>query len=350
MTKDITLKVKGMHCAACELVLEKEISELSEVKKVDAKLLNNSIQLQITDKTNIDTLKEKINSRIGEFGYSVDEQNDKEDESRHTNSNKFKPFSRKDIRDYITAFAIAIMVIALFFGIQSTGIAENYGAAEINLAFIFFIGIIASISTCMAVVGSLVLSISSGYAKSSTNQFQATRALIVFHLSRLAAFFVLGGVIGLIGSAFTLTMQTTLIINIVLFTVLILMGLNLLGFEVAAKFLPRMPKAIVKSQLGNKRANLVTPVILGAITFFLPCGFTQSMQIFSLGTGSFINGAVTMFVFALGTFPVLALISFASVKLSKTLQSSVFFKTAGTIVILFALYNLYSSFVAGGIL
>lgn len=337
--KEVELKINGMKCAACELVIENKVSKLDGVKKADAKLSSGTLHLQVKDNTDLSSLKNKIDSQINEDGYSLEDNSVKNKRS----------LSKKELRDYITALAIAILVVALFFGIQATGIAENYGAAEINLAFVFFIGIIASISTCMAVVGSLVLSISSQYAKVG-----ATKSLITFHLSRLVSFFVLGGVIGLIGSAFTLTMQTTLIINLILFLVLVLMGLNLLGFEFATKLLPRMPKSLVKSHLNSDeqkgKINLITPAILGAITFFLPCGFTQSMQIFSLGTGSFVNGAITMFVFALGTFPVLALISFASIKLSKTLQSSVFFKTAGLIVILFALYNLYSSLIASGIL
>ena len=49
--------------------------------------------------------------------------------------------------------------------------------------------------------------------------------------------------------------------------------------------------------------------------FFLPCGFTQALQLYVLGKGSFATGAVTMLVFALGTLPALlslsALSSFA---------------------------------------
>ncbi len=91
-------------------------------------------------------------------------------------------------------------------------------------------------------------------------------------------------------------------------------------------------------------------VLLGVSTFFLPCGFTQSMQFYALTTGSFISGALTMFVFSLGTLPVLSLISFASVKFSKNFKSGLFFKTAGFIVIFFAIFNLLSAFVAIGLI
>ncbi|NCP77121.1 sulfite exporter TauE/SafE family protein [bacterium] len=41
----------------------------------------------------------------------------------------------------------------------------------------------------------------------------------------------------------------------------------------------------------------------GALTFFLPCGFTLAMQAYAITTGSFITGALTMMAFALGTAP-----------------------------------------------
>lgn len=58
----------------------------------------------------------------------------------------------------------------------------------------------------------------------------------------------------------------------------------------------------------------------------------------------------TMFAFALGTFPVLALISLASVNLSTSRRSGLFFKTAGIIVIAFALLNLMNSFAVIGLI
>jgi len=117
------------------------------------------------------------------------------------------------------------------------------------------------------------------------------------------------------------------------------------------RFQFRMPKLFGNEIVnqGSKKSYL-TPILLGASTFFLPCGFTQSMQLYSLTTGNFINGAITMFVFALGTLPVLALISFASVKLSSSLQSKLFFKTAGFIVLFFALFNFLGALTALGLI
>ena len=92
------------------------------------------------------------------------------------------------------------------------------------------------------------------------------------------------------------------------------------------------------------------PIAIGAATFFLPCGFTQSMQLYTLTTGSFWTGSLTMLAFALGTLPVLAIISFSSLSIRKNTSSGIFFKTAGLIVIFFGLFNLINALASTGII
>lgn len=60
-----------------------------------------------------------------------------------------------------------------------------------------------------------------------------------------------------------------------------------------------------------------TPLIVGFATFFLPCGFTQSMQVAALSSGSFASGLAIMLAFALGTLPMLALLSFGSASFAR---------------------------------
>ena len=91
---------------------------------------------------------------------------------------------------------------------------------------------------------------------------------------------------------------------------MIILGLNLLDFHFAKRLQPTIPKFLPRYTLGLTKLNhTLTPFLVGVATFFLPCGFTQSMQIYTLSTGNFITGAMTMFSFAMGTFPMLALVS-----------------------------------------
>ena len=57
------------------------------------------------------------------------------------------------------------------------------------------------------------------------------------------------------------------------------------------------------------------------------------MQVASLASGSFLSGSLIMLTFAIGTLPVLALLSFSSVTFSKSRQAPLFFASSGVVVI-----------------
>jgi sulfite exporter TauE/SafE len=133
--------------------------------------------------------------------------------------------------------------------------------------------------------------------------------------------------------------------------VMLVLGLKLLDiFPWVKKVCPTLPsflsEKIKRVALLN---NSLTPLFVGVATFFLPCGFTQSMQIYTLSTGNFWIGGLTMLAFAIGTLPVLALISFSSFSIKNSASSGIFFKSAGLIVVLFALFNLINSLVVIGL-
>lgn len=325
--------VDGMHCAACELIVEKKLSKHEKVKLVKAVLNSQKVAIHIEDGNSANI--EELNALLVDSGYTL----------QHSKTARSKP-------NYVElgkAFLISLGFVGMFIFLQKLGIVNLVSTNQVTLPFVFLIGVVASLSTCMAVVGGLVLSLSTSYVKLDRN---GSIPIVKFHLARLIGFFILGGLIGVLGSAFTLTSTTTFLLNLILFFVMVTLGTGLLGiFPSLKRFQFRMPRL-----LGNKIANdegkksYMTPILLGASTFFLPCGFTQSMQLYSLTTGNFVNGALTMFVFALGTLPVLALISFVSVQFASSLQSKLFFKSAGFIVLFFALFNFLGVLIALGLI
>lgn len=329
-----SFSISGMHCAGCELTIERNVKPLAGIKKADAILSKQVLNIETTANINIAELKSQINSAIGEYGYQIVDE-------RKAHQNNWTKLT--------TALLIASGIAGLFLLLQKLGIGDLVSADQMSLPVIFMIGVVASLSTCMAVVGGLVLTISSSYTKANKGK---TKPLIMFHAARLVGFFILGGIIGILGTAFTLSPTAIFIINLILFGVMIILGLNMLDiFPELNKFQLRMPKFFTSSKVSQEEINgVIAPITLGIITFFLPCGFTQSMQLFSLTAGGFIQGATTMFVFALGTLPVLALISFASAKFSKGLNSDLFFKTAGFLILFFAVFNFLAALAAMGII
>ena len=77
----------------------------------------------------------------------------------------------------------------------------------------------------------------------------------------------------------------------------------------------------------------------GALTFFLPCGFTQAMQLYAVTSGSFLSGALIMGIFALGTAPGLLGIGGVT-SLLKGNSIKHFYRFAGVLVFVLAVVNM----------
>jgi sulfite exporter TauE/SafE len=259
-----------------------------------------------------------------------------------------KQIKEKKWSDFKIALPIALAFAVLFFILQKIGLVNLVDAGNVTYGTAFIIGIVASLSTCMAVVGGLVLSMSATFAKVGDR----VKPQLMFHGGRIISFFILGGVIGAVGSAFTLNTGTSFALSFVIGLVMLALGVNLIDvFPWAKRLQPSMPQFIARHAHGVSRFNhTLTPLLVGVATFFLPCGFTQSMQLYTLSTGSFLAGGLTMLSFALGTLPVLALMSFSLSNFKDSPRAGIFFKSAGLIVIMFALFNIINSLVVIGLI
>ncbi|OGH12522.1 MAG: hypothetical protein A2857_07015 [Candidatus Levybacteria bacterium RIFCSPHIGHO2_01_FULL_36_15] len=327
---------KGMHCTSCEILIEKKLAMFSGVENVKARLNHQEVIVTGNFREDALTLAQKLTDLIKNSGYQLSIEKD-----NHRNVK---------LSEFYTAAPIALVIILVFIMLQKLGIVNLVNTSKINYPAIFLIGIVASLSSCMAVVGGLVLSIAANLSRETKGKI--FKSQIMFHLGRILGFFILGGAIGFLGSAFTLSQTASFALGILIAFVMIVLGLNLLDiFHFTKKLQPRIPKFILGNFIKEgKVENEVSSFLIGAATFFLPCGFTQSMQIYSLSTGNFINGALTMFIFAFGTFPVLAAISFSSINLARSVKSGIFFKTAGILVLAFALFNLLNAFTSIGLI
>jgi sulfite exporter TauE/SafE/copper chaperone CopZ len=329
-----TLYVHGMHCQACVILTESELAEHAKVVSATSDLASRTVDIYGNfPGMSPDEIARELSPLLTKHGYTLATQPE-------LTKNNWKDFSK--------AVPIALGFIILFIILQKLGVVQLVDTSRVTYGTAFVIGIVASLSTCMAIVGGLVLSMSATFAKKG----DSVRPQMLFHLGRLISFFILGGALGSIGSLFQLGITGTLILSLFVGVVMLLLGFNLLDITPAAKKLQlSMPKFIGTRALNLVKINhTLTPLLVGTATFFLPCGFTQSMQVFALSTGTFLTGALTMFAFALGTLPVLALVSFSSLSIKESRHAGVFFKSAGLIVIAFAILNILTSLAGAGIL
>lgn len=239
---------------------------------------------------------------------------------------------------------MVIFVIALYVLLKQFDVFSLSSKVEsaVGLGTVFIIGLVAATSTCLAVVGGLLLSVSAKWTEvhASESAWDKFRPLFLFNMGRLGGYFVLGGVAGVLGTSLAISPYSTGILTVFISIVMAMLGLNIL--HILPKKYCRIPLPRSLSERIKRLSTSNNPfaaITLGAMTFFLPCGFTQSMQLLALASGSFLAGGMIMFVFALGTLPALLGISIVS-SLVEGRGARWFLQFSGAVVLLLGILNL----------
>jgi len=302
------------------------------VKHVQVNLERETVEIGTNSEKTSKEFAEILNEKIKPNGYTLSIDN-------------FNTPTTERYDDVIwKAIPMGLLFLTLFFLLQKSGIL-NFGiGGQTTPMTSFLIGLIASVSSCLAVVGGLVLSLS---AKISEDNESDTKTFILFHAGRLVSFALLGGLLGVIGNAIGINFTFTAILGIIASVVMISLGLNLTG--VFSKHRVTLPSGIFNFFRKIEHKSF-TPLAIGFGSFFLPCGFTQSMQIAAVGSGSFISGMLIMFAFALGTLPMLALLSFGSASFAHGRHAPLFFKSAGVVVVGLGIFALLAGLAGLGVI
>jgi len=322
--------VKGMHCASCEILIEKKLLESENIKSVEASTAKGEALIEYENER--PTL-ERLNEIFKKEGYIFS------DQPREA-INGFKQ------KEFFTVFGIGLLIIIGFIGLSKMGLSGLINVnSKLSLPMFFVFGLIAGISSCAALVGGLILSMSKqwlGMYSEKNSTLEKLQPHLMFNAGRIASYALLGGVIGAIGSKFQISLTFTSVLIVAVSVTMFFLGLQMLGVKAFRKFQFTMPKFITRRIADEtKFQGKYMPFLMGALTFFLPCGFTITAQGLALISGSAVQGALIMLFFALGTLPVLLAIGLSSVKFSqKPHLASKFLKVAGVLVLFFALFNI----------
>ncbi|MDO8529210.1 MAG: sulfite exporter TauE/SafE family protein [bacterium] len=335
----IIIPITGMHCKSCELLIEEELSKIPEIKKADAIYKKKIAEIYYgNQKPNMNEIKEAIRSSGYDVGY--------EDAEKKSLVNK-NPSDYKDL-GIAFLFLAGLYLILKNFGLTNLNFAASNSSPS-SLSMIFLVGLTAGVSTCMALVGGLVLGIATRHAEKhpEASAIQKFRPHIYFNLGRILFFALFGGILGSIGSVLQLSGFTLGVITILVGIVMLIIGLQLTEiFPFLSRIKLTLPKFISKS-VGIKKHqgeySHKNSMLIGSLTFFLPCGFTQAMQLYAISTGSFVSGALAMGIFALGTAPGLLGVG-GLTSLVKGIFAKRFFKFAGLLVIFFSLFNISNGY------
>lgn len=256
-------------------------------------------------------------------------------------------------RGYLEIGGIFLILAALIFAFRHFDLLPRGFSVSDTMGYglVLLIGLVASVSSCIAVTGGLLVALAAKYNEVTDTRpgLQRLKPLVYFNAGRIISYTLLGGAVGALGSVLTLSSEVTGILTIAASAVMILLGIHMLKLVPSvSRLLPRMPKVFGRQILDLSRRDVRGGAfVLGALTFFLPCGFTQALQLYVLAKGSFAVGALTMLAFSLGTLPALMSLSAVSSFARGAFQKH-FLKVAGAAVVVLGLMNIQYGFVLTG--
>ena len=226
----------------------------------------------------------------------------------------------------------------------------------VNLLVAFVTGLTTGGLSCLAVQGGLLASSLAGQIeadvqkmsvrsrkqrrdlrKPSTSRLQLAAPILAFLVAKLAAYTLLGFLLGWVGQMFQLSPVTRAFLQIAIGIFMLGSGLRMLNVHPIFRYFAFEPPAFLRHKLRKAAADgspssLSAPLFSGFMTVLIPCGVTQAMMAVALGTGNPLQAAALMFAFTLGTSPVFFAVSYFATQLGKKLERN--FASAVAVVFL----------------
>jgi sulfite exporter TauE/SafE/plastocyanin domain-containing protein/copper chaperone CopZ len=287
----VTLRVDGMTCPACEDRIATALLRVEGVRGAVASLQGGRVEVDYEGSL-VDV--PRLKAAIEGSGYAI---------------------RGKGAAGTTLALGIGLLLIAAYLVAGSKGLFNALPRvdASIGYAMLFVVGLLTSIH-CVAMCGGIAIaqglgSGPEGKASEAGSRFERLRPGLLYNGGRMLSYAVIGGIAGAIGSAFSFSPTVKGIIAAAAGLFMVVLGLRMLGL---IKGLPS-PSGLLPPGLrgaGNRLAARFRgrgPFAVGLLNGLMPCGPLQTMQLYALGTGSFIAGAASMLIFSAGTVPLMLL-------------------------------------------
>jgi sulfite exporter TauE/SafE/copper chaperone CopZ len=288
--KTARLRIGGMTCVSCQNKIERKLRGTAGVRKAEVSYSAGSAF--VTYDADAVSLKDII-ARIEKLDYTV-------------LTGKQRPESSAVRVAGLMIVIVALYVLLQQFGILNLLVPSRLAEANMGYGMLFVIGLITSVH-CVAMCGAINLSqcIPQGEGRGGEGRLSTLRPTLLYNLGRVISYTVVGFIVGALGSAITVSNTLQGVLKLVAGVFMVIMGLNMLGiFPWLRRLNPRMPKALAL-RIGVEKARSSSPLIVGLLNGLMPCGPLQAMQIYALSTGNPFAGALSMFLFSLGTVPLM---------------------------------------------
>ena len=278
--KTIAIGIIGMSCAHCQSVITKALQQLNGVTSASVSLSKASAEITYDSEL---TGFAEFKTAIEDAGYSV---------------------RKADSHTISKVLYVFIVLIALHLLIRYTvGFSFINAIPKIDqtmsFAALFAAGLLTSVH-CLAMCGGINLSQCVGLQDDDTRASAARP--ILYNLGRVLSYTLIGGIVGALGSVLFISNTIKGIIMVVAAIFMLAISLMMLGW--LPGFL--MPGLLRNWLQGSERTKTGRgPFIIGLLNGLMPCGPLQAMQLYALSTGSALLGAFSMFLFSMGTVPLM---------------------------------------------
>lgn len=269
-------KIKGMTCDSCVRLLTDNLMADEYISKANVSLKKNEAIVTFDENNQNDKGIRRI---VEESGFTVSDS-----------------IGRRVLEWLL--FAVLFSGIYIFILNNSN---FNVLTKEVSYPLVFLTGLLTSLH-CVSMCGGICI------AQGVTSK----NGSLWYNIGRIVSYTLIGAIVGGIGSVLTVSLGVQSIITIAAGIFMILMSLQLLGL---VKVWTYISKIFPKINIGKIKGG--SPFIVGLLNGFMPCGPLQAMQLYALATGSILEGGLVMFLFALGTSPLMYSLGFITRKLSK---------------------------------
>ncbi len=321
-----TLHIGGMHCKSCEMQLEAALRKVPGVLEAQAHFAKGTVQIA-ADADHLPSAS-AVSAAVEHAGYVIG--------SPMPAAHAVQASGRQQLWLELAGYFLIIFLLwNLASALDLASFAPSVNAVA-SASGALLIGLLAGTSSCLAVTGGLLLSVTGNQRKKGVSAFWPS---LGFNFGRVVSYALFGGLIGLAGQSLSISPAVSGFLSLAVAFIMLTLGLRMTELLPQAICNYRTSKRIINTmERLTGSGHVLAPALLGAATFFLPCGFTQSLQIAALGSGGFLPGALMMGAFAVGTLPMLlsvgALSAFLTGKAGK-----MFFRFSGALLLVLGALN-----------
>ena len=255
----------------------------------------------------------------------------------------------------VVFLAVAVAMIVFQPNTNSINITADVSVMS-QLVVAFVTGITTGGLSCLAVQGGLLASslayqieqdyVGQAAQPKKAKQKQTVRTnsalpIALFLLAKLVAYTLLGALLGWVGSFLTLSPLTRAFLMVAIGIFMVGNALRMFNVHPIFRYFSVEPPKFITRYIRRtaKGTDTATPIFLGFLTVFIPCGVTQAMMATALGTGNALMGAALMLAFTLGTSPVFFVVAYLATELGAKLEKF-FMRFVAVVVLILGLVTL----------